>query len=199
MSLNKAYALEIEPKLVSEDSVKGINILRFKIKPTEEGVFSRYKNGVVIAFLSMIGYVLQRPSFTWNGYDGISAMVILLMTIFLYFKRDGYEEIIILKDIGIQTVTVGGWMFQTPEKKFIPLGDIIDLVIHEGFHGYGQVIFYLCVLKRGGGEMIQVLMPSLLPRKEVLVQIWQLSRQLLFGSNRRFYRRVPGQGLREIE
>lgn len=198
MSLNKAYALEIEPKLVREDSVDGLNILRFKIKPSEEGLFSRYKNALVVVLLAAIGYVLQRPTFAWKGYDGICAGVFLALVLLVCFKRDGYEEVIVLKDIGIQTVTVRGWLFQTPEKRFIPLGEIIDLVIHEGFHGYGQVIFYLCVLKRGG-EMIQVLMPSLLPRKEVLVQVWQLSRQLLFGTNRRFYRRVPGQGLRIVE
>ena len=55
---------------------------------------------------------------------------------------------------------------------------MIDLVIHEGFHDYGQVIFYLCVLTKANNDKnpITIVFPEFLPRKDILLTVWRLSR-----------------------
>lgn len=133
--------------------------------------------------------------------------VVLLFLVFLVSIQEQSDSLMVMQDLGIQLSSRKRWAFKNSgsEKEFIPLSDIIDIVIHEGFHGYGQVIFYMCVLtkaKEGGstqGNGIRVIFPNFLPRKDILLQVWKQSRKLLYGDNRRHFRRVPGQGLREVQ
>lgn len=119
-------------------------------------------------------------------------------------KRQPEDSMLVIRDVGIQLDSVLGWRFTNKSDKsmFIALKDIIDIVINEGFHGYGQVIFYMCILRKSQKDdteekPLQIVFPQLLPRKDILLQVWKQSRQVLFGSSRRYWRRVPGQGLRE--
>jgi hypothetical protein len=147
------------------------------------------------------------------GRLGASATLALLAAV-AYLRQESHDTMIVMRDIGIQLNSEGPWRLLGPRRRerncFIPQADIMDLVIHEGFHGFGQVIFYMCVLTRGseggadgadvGGadaSAIKIVFPAFLPRKEILVQVWKQSREVLFGSRRRYWRHVPGQGLKE--
>lgn len=132
--------------------------------------------------------------------------LLLLVTIVLtatYQTRQ--DSMIVMKSIGIQLEYRSRWKFLKNSNKntFIPLNNIIDLVIHEGFYGYGQVIYYMCVLTKTNpnstdNDMIKVVFSELLPRKDLLVTVWKQSRQILFNNGTRHWRRVPGQGLRPV-
>lgn len=132
----------------------------------------------------------------------ISAVVVLLLCL-----QDSSDSIIVMKHLGVQISSKSRWRFlnHRNNKEFIPLSEIIDIVIHEGFHGYGQVIFYMCVLTKAQGlgnaegNGIKVVFPNFLPRKDILLQAWRHSRKILYGDHRRHFRHVPGQGLREIQ
>ncbi|KAI5967768.1 hypothetical protein CANMA_002948 [Candida margitis] len=124
--------------------------------------------------------------------------------VLLFFVQEPLDTLTIMKGIGAQLDSHKLLPFQS-SNTFIPINNMIDLVVHEGFHDYGQVIFYLCFLtknfrseKPGKDGVIQVVFGQLLPRKDVLLTVWKLSRQLLFAETRRYWRRVPGQGLKEL-
>lgn len=140
---------------------------------------------------------INQPRTFW--LVGLTVILAILMC-----KRQPEDSMLVIRDVGIQLDSVLGWRFTNKSDKsmFIALKDIIDIVINEGFHGYGQVIFYMCILRKsqkGDTEEkpLQIVFPQLLPRKDILLQVWKQSRQVLFGSSRRYWRRVPGQGLRE--
>lgn len=149
-------------------------------------------------------------SFLLNGF--IITIIVILMVI-VYSKQEKEDSILIMNDVGIQLNSHSGWKFSLNGNKthFIPISNIIDLVIHEGFHGYGQVVFYLCVLTKtkstnsdnisglalNNDKMIKIVFPQFLPRKDILMKVWKDSRRVLFGESKRYWRRVPGQGLKE--
>mmetsp|Transcript_1984 Transcript_1984/g.2156 ORF Transcript_1984/g.2156 Transcript_1984/m.2156 type:complete len:254 (+) Transcript_1984:830-1591(+) len=149
-------------------------------------------------------------SFLLNAF--IIAIIVILMVI-VYSKQEKEDSILIMNDVGIQLNSQSGWKFSLNGNKshFIPISNIIDLVIHEGFHGYGQVVFYLCVLTKtkstnsdnisgltlNNDKMIKIVFPQFLPRKDILMKVWKDSRRVLFGKSKRYWRRVPGQGLKE--
>lgn len=139
--------------------------------------------------------------------------VLVLLIVLVYSKQVKQDSILIMNDVGIQLNSQSGWKFSLNGNKshFIPISNIIDLVIHEGFHGYGQVVFYMCVLTKtkstnpdnihgltlNNDKMIKIVFPQFLPRKDILMKVWKNSRRVLFGESKRYWRRVPGQGLKE--
>lgn len=151
---------------------------------------------------------------TGNIYIFQSVMILLLTVILMTLLnwQESEDTILVMRDIGIQLTSNGGWKFSGSRREtFIPRNSIIDLVVHEAFHGYGEVIFYLCVLKKPNNanrdsllrshddQTIYVVFPNTLPSKKVLIKVWKTSREVLFGDSRRYWRRVPGKGLRECE
>lgn len=120
---------------------------------------------------------------------------------YLLLTRQPCDSMLVIRDVGIQLDSVSRWRFfdRSDKSVFIALKDIIDIVTNEGFHGYGQVVYYMCILRRLGSDHqpVQIVFPHLLPRKHILLPVWKQSRQVLFGTSRRYWRRVPGQGLRE--
>lgn len=162
----------------------------------------RYSNGLVSTLTGE-----YESNQVYSLYHYILHGVVLLFLVFLVSIQEQSDSLMVMQDLGIQLSSRKRWAFKNSgsEKEFIPLSDIIDIVIHEGFHGYGQVIFYMCVLtkaKEGGstqGNGIRVIFPNFLPRKDMLLQVWKQSRKLLYGDNRRHFRRVPGRGLREVQ
>lgn len=127
----------------------------------------------------------------------------VICVVLLLSLEEASDTLLVMEDMGIQISSMSKWKFLNIGRhgKFIPTSEIIDLVIHEGFHGYGQVIYYMCVLTRDKerGNAVKVIFPNFLPRKEILLQVWKQSRQMLYGNTRRHYRHVPGQGLREVQ
>lgn len=136
----------------------------------------------------------------------LATTAIFIVTILLILLQESEDSMMVMKDTGIQLSSRRRWKFFTGtlHHEFIPISDIIDIVVHEGFHGFGQVIFYMCVLTKARSSSglanngIKVVFPNFLPRKAILLDVWRSSRMTLFGTTRRHYRRVPGAGLKEV-
>lgn len=218
---SKDYILDITPKDVDK------NVTKFTVRE-RPNAFYKYKTGLMVAILAVaIGYINylvyakgQRLIFEINKDNGLIAFL-FIVALFLYCHQQQEESIVVIKNIGIQLHSQSRWKFLSKHDKnvFIPLVNIIDLVIHEGFYGYGQVIFYMCILTKNSktkkidelgfryndnedsytkpkDDIIKVVFSDMLPRKDILLQVWQQSREILFGPTKRYWRRVPGQGLR---
>ncbi|KAK6463122.1 GPI-GlcNAc transferase complex, PIG-H component-domain-containing protein [Scheffersomyces coipomensis] len=241
----KDYELEITPKIDLDKTIKveSLNLLKFTIRNKRRSKIVTYRIHLILVLLGIfISYLFQHQSRLWEigyaetydmvqimdsnrdilGYTGL--FVISLMILLL--RQECEDSLIIMKGIGIQLNSKRNWKWLFNNNKFdcfIPVNNIIDLVIHEGFYNYGQVIFYLCILTKtnqkqqnnsntkvefgstGGisttnsnDNLIKVVFPEFLPRKDILLQVWKLSRELLYGDVRRYWRRVPGQGLKQI-
>lgn len=217
MSSMKNYELEITPPL-SEKEENKLGVIKFTVKGKSQNLlFLKVSAGIIL--ISILVYDLIISSYGSLGLMSISSILesfleisngrlaywvgILSILCLLFLKQDPEDSLIVMKDIGIQLISKKSWRFQKMKKDFVPLNTIIDLVIHEGFHNYGQVIFYLCILTKSnslhkGDNLIKVVFPEFLPRKQILTKVWKQSRGLLFGENRRYWRRVPGQGLKQI-
>lgn len=164
----------------SEFMMQFINYIVSDSPLNSEGVISHVVIASIFFILALISATLQQPS----------------------------DSIVIMENIGVQLISTSRWRLSNGlrNSEFIPLSDIIDIVIHEGFHGYGQVIFYMCVLTRarssnsgsGTGNSVKVIFPNFLPRMDILLQVWKQSRSMLYGQSRKHFRRVPGEGLREL-
>lgn len=147
---------------------------------------------------------LQLIAQEFTQFQLVQFIALTIICILVFCRQDREDTMIVMKNIGIQLKCKSSWKFINKSDKniFIPLSNIIDLVIHEGFYGYGQVIYYMCVLTKSESnkkdDMIKVVFSELLPRKELLVSVWKQSRQKLF-EKKRFFRRVPGQGLKLVE
>lgn len=209
MSSPKDYILEISPAV---DVVDDHNTLEFSIRHRNETVFDRYRRPVgVVAAVVMMTMILEvvgwpqakRLQFgSWTNV--VTLMVSALVWVALVLRQEPRDSVLVMKDIGIQLELIKPWRYQSLVKLFVPVGRIIDLVLHEGFHEYGQVIYYLVILTKpdpkqvSHDNIIKVVFPEFLPRKDVLLKVRSLSRDLLFGQ-RMCFRRVPGQGLRPVQ
>lgn len=142
-----------------------------------------------------------------EGWQLGTVIGLLVLTLILISLQEQSDTLMVMEDMGVQLSSKKPWRFlnEGSNKVFIPRTDIIDIVIHEGFHGYGQVIFYMCILTKtqdtgsSEGNGIKVVFPNFLPRKDLLLQVWKQSRKMLYGDTRRHFRHVPGQGLREVK
>ncbi|CAH6720848.1 hypothetical protein CLIB1444_04S09296 [[Candida] jaroonii] len=185
----KDYHLIIEKK---EDIVK------FRV--IEPDKWAHYKvPGISLCVLGL-SYGVFRYNNTQDLMDSLWIVLPLVMIAILLCRQGREDSMMIIKNIGVQLHSQTHWKFVKSDKNlFVPLTNIIDLVIHEGFYGYGNVIFYMCILTKNtnDNEMIKIVFSQLLPRKEMLVDIWRESRQVMFSGNRH-WRRIPGQGLRPV-
>lgn len=225
MSSPKEFSLEVLP-----DSAENLVTFTVKSKPL---LFSKYVRVPLISVLSayllpaLLAYVQAARTDVWQfppldfqqnmlwffrgGYahqtDHIATLLTSVVVVALLCLQETSDSIIVMKHLGVQISSKSKWRFlnHRNNKEFIPLSEIIDIVIHEGFHGYGQVIFYMCVLTKAQsqgsaeGNGIKVVFPNFLPRKDILLQVWRHSRKILYGDQRRHFRHVPGQGLREVQ
>ncbi|KAI3404041.1 hypothetical protein KGF56_003200 [Candida oxycetoniae] len=211
MSSSKNYILEIDPPIAERgsDAIKELDLLKFTVKLSRPSVLLRLR--VPLLFIVIVSLC----AYTWRnwGYfldDGtvqgiIGAHVAALAIVYLIQEQE--DSLIVMRGIGAQLSVRRTWFFQN-SNTFIPIDKMIDFVIHEGFHNYAQVIFYLCILTKDntvkemtgeeGDNNIKVVFEEFLPRKEILLQVWKLSRQLLFGETRRYWRRKPSQGLKQL-
>lgn len=225
MSSSKNYSLEVLPDAAE-------NLVTFTVKK-QPLLFLKYVRvpliSVLVAYLlpTLRSYAEAARTSLWllpagdllqnglwflrGGYahhmDAITTLVLSVVAVTLLCLQETSDSIIVMKQLGVQISSKSKWRFlnHRNNKEFIPLSEIIDIVIHEGFHGYGQVVFYMCVLTRAQGpgsaegNGIKVVFPNFLPRKDILLQVWRHSRKVLYGDQRRHFRHVPGQGLREVQ
>ncbi|CAK7890689.1 hypothetical protein CAAN3_01S00870 [[Candida] anglica] len=239
MSSGKDFILDIVPKEASPDS----SVVKFIVKD-RESAFCKYIRTPLLGILGSIlcayfAYVtskvytpnqsiltlegLKYLSTQYETRDLIMGVVLSIIILMIYLRQERQDSMVVMKDIGIQLNSQGRWRLigkNTDKNCFIPQTEIIDLVIHEGFHGFGQVIFYMCILTKSQNSnndtskvkeqikinnkncnqnesIIKIAFPGFLPRKDILVEVWKQSRNVLFGASRRYWRRVPGQGLKE--
>lgn len=203
MSSPKNYKLEIVPPLhVSPKESR--NLLKFTIKNHSSTKLLVVKYILLTLTVStLVTYVLYHLDSIKNGGLEFTNYLVIVFQILLIgallWLQSPEDSITVMKGIGIQLNSKKLWRFQS-SNSFIPIDKMIDLVIHEGFHDYGQVIFYLCILTKANTDKnsITVVFPEFLPRKDILLTVWTLSRELLFGSSQRYWRRVPGQGLKQV-
>lgn len=86
---------------------------------------------------------------------------------------------LIIRGLGIQTSTSSPSLLSSATTRFIPTAQIQDIFIHEAFKGF-EVRFYLAVIVEGEEDAI-VVFPKLLPRREILEEVWKGSRDVLYG------------------
>ncbi|KAF7505924.1 hypothetical protein GJ744_012459 [Endocarpon pusillum] len=99
----------------------------------------------------------------------------------LYFcLRKGYTEetLLVLRGLGVQTSTSSPTYLSTSTTRFIPTTQIQDIVIHEAFKGL-EVRFYLAIIVEGATEVV-VVFPQLLPRRQILEEVWRGARKCLY-------------------
>ncbi|KAF3935903.1 hypothetical protein ABW20_dc0104965 [Dactylellina cionopaga] len=92
------------------------------------------------------------------------------------FSRTTEESLLVLRGLGVQVTTSSSSYFVKADTRFIPTSTIQDIFIHEGFVGF-EVRFYLAIVVREENEVV-VVFPKLLPKREILENVWRGSRSL---------------------
>lgn len=198
----------------------GSNLLSYTLLPRRQGLWLADLTLKYPIAIGLLAYTFH----TWINHCGgmqeicaetlrslprnimIQNLLSILFIMVILSRRRPCDTLLVMKNVGIQLKLERAWHFQSNQERFIPVKNIIDIVIHEGFHGYGQVIFHLCVLMKAsetdryGDESnpIALVFPQILPRKETIIPVWRESRKLLFGDVPRYWRRVPGKGLTPV-
>ncbi|KXT16776.1 hypothetical protein AC579_5487 [Pseudocercospora musae] len=109
-------------------------------------------------------------------------VLICVATIWM-ISRKGYteESLLVIRGLGVQTTTSSNSYLWGGggNTRFIPSSSIQDIWIHEAFQGF-EVKFYLCIVIEGEEEGVVVVFPTILPRREVLEQVWRGARACLY-------------------
>ncbi|RDL41247.1 Gpi-c transferase complex [Venustampulla echinocandica] len=106
----------------------------------------------------------------------IPVSAILLYGIFLRLHTT--ESLLVLRGLGIQTVTSSATYLSTATTRFIPTEKIQDILVNEAFRGF-EVRYYLVVVVEGEEEVV-VVFPKLLPRRKIVETVWRGVRGCLF-------------------
>ncbi|ODV70294.1 hypothetical protein HYPBUDRAFT_103467 [Hyphopichia burtonii NRRL Y-1933] len=205
MSSPKDYILETYPDL--KELLNRNNLVKFTVRP-KPGIFIKYVKLPLLIILSTILITYLTYLFKFGGYCSILAsqlnhkvIVLSSMIMITYCWNEAEDSMTVIKDLGIQLHSSPKWrFFKNPKKSnqnFIPSSDIMDIVIHDIFHGYGQTIFCLYILMKSGDQKasyiggiqretnlnpIKVIFPQLMPRKKILLEVYYNSRKVLFGD-----------------
>ncbi|KAG6831348.1 hypothetical protein H0H92_011263 [Tricholoma furcatifolium] len=116
------------------------------------------------------------------------SLLVLLPLLYSKLTQILYESLIILPPHGIQLEThrgIPGLPLFT-SRRFIPLKDIQDVIIHEGLRGW-DVRFFLAAITRDPSPAsdsfsVEVAFPNLLPQQVVLRYIQRQIQDQLFKS-----------------
>jgi len=104
--------------------------------------------------------------------------IFLLSTLLFFSKPAPIEEsCLIIRSLGVQTTTRMRFPLSS-HSRFIPASEIDDVVLYEGFKGL-EVRYYLGVVVNGE-ERLEVVFPKLLPKREILEQVWRGAREVFF-------------------
>lgn len=85
---------------------------------------------------------------------------------------------LVIRGLGVQLSTSSSSSLSTPSTRFIPTAQIQDIFIHEAFRSY-EVRFYLAIIVDGEKEAV-VVFPKLLPRLEILEDVWRGAKKVLY-------------------
>ncbi|OOQ87949.1 phosphatidylinositol N-acetylglucosaminyltransferase [Penicillium brasilianum] len=116
-----------------------------------------------------------------DSYNPWVAAIVSAVVLYGVFRR-GYteESLLVIRGFGIQTSTSSSTYLSTAATRFIPTTQIQDIVIHEAFKGF-EVRFYLAVIVEGEPGVL-VVFPQMLPKREILEEVWRGSRRCLYDA-----------------
>jgi len=97
-----------------------------------------------------------------------------------YYFVYAEESLLLIRGLGLQTSTSSPSYLSTPTTRFIPMSQIQDIFIHEAFKGF-EVKFYLAVIVVGEEETV-VVFPKLLPKREILEEVWRGAKTVLYQN-----------------
>ncbi|KAK9471691.1 GPI-GlcNAc transferase complex, PIG-H component-domain-containing protein [Dipodascopsis tothii] len=97
----------------------------------------------------------------------------------LAFVRRLYvvESVLVTRGLGVQLTSSGPTVFSR-RSSFVPVEHIESVILHEGFHRFA-VVFYMAVVVKGR-DRLQVVFPTLLPRREPLEAVWRDVQKCLY-------------------
>ncbi|KTW27251.1 uncharacterized protein T551_03245 [Pneumocystis jirovecii RU7] len=128
--------------------------------------------------LNFIIYILQyigliqwiQELYIHKPYVFCSITVVFLYSICKFMHpKPSSESLLVLHNIGLQ-ITLHYFLLPS-RTRFIPLSDILDVVIHEGFIGL-EVRYYLALIIRNE-DTLQVIFENLLPRRKFLEIVYK--------------------------
>ncbi|KAK5175806.1 uncharacterized protein LTR77_000946 [Saxophila tyrrhenica] len=110
----------------------------------------------------------------------ICRFLLCAATTWLIFRK-GYteESLLVIRGLGVQTSTSSPSYLWTSSTRFIPTSSIQDIFIHEAFKGF-EVRYYLTIVVDGENDVV-VVFPNILPRREILENVWRGARSCLYG------------------
>lgn len=88
------------------------------------------------------------------------------------------ESLLVIRGLGVQTTASSSSYLWSGSTRFIPTAKVQDIWIHEAFRGF-EVRYYLAVVVEGEEDVV-VVFPSILPRREVLEEVWRGVRGCLY-------------------
>nr|OQO20608.1 hypothetical protein B0A51_14332 [Rachicladosporium sp. CCFEE 5018] len=99
--------------------------------------------------------------------------------LFLTVRRPySTDSLLVIQGLGLQTSTSSSLYLWSGTTRFIPTSQVQDVFLHEAFKGF-EVVYYLSVVVEGEGEVV-VVFPTVLPRRQVLEQVWRGVRSSLY-------------------
>lgn len=88
------------------------------------------------------------------------------------------ESLLVMRGLGVQTSESPKSYFAGTATRFIPTEKIQDILINEGFKGFG-VTYYLVVVVEGEEDVV-VVFPELMPRRAIVETVWRRARECLY-------------------
>ncbi|KAF2480204.1 GPI-GlcNAc transferase complex, PIG-H component-domain-containing protein [Neohortaea acidophila] len=110
----------------------------------------------------------------------LPARLALYLALLALALRKSYteESLLVIRGLGVQTSTSGPSYLWSSSTSFIPTSAIQDILIHEAFKGF-EVRFYLSIVVEGEEDVV-VVFPKILPRREILEDVWRGARACLY-------------------
>jgi phosphatidylinositol glycan class H protein len=112
----------------------------------------------------------------------IPAMVLLPASFLVFYiillRTHIAEALLVMRGLGIQTLSSSKTYLSSPTTRFIPTEKIQDIFVNEAFRGF-EVRYYLVVVVEGEEDVV-VVFPRLLPRRHIVEKVWRGARACLY-------------------
>ncbi|KAI3657970.1 hypothetical protein MP638_003002 [Amoeboaphelidium occidentale] len=158
----------------------------FKIKQHADNVseFIITRKGCsVLSKRDVFYFMLCIPLYAFlNRYHTINPLIGLVTAFAIWLTSKVYtikeESLLVIKDLGLELKTTY-LLFNKQESKFIDQSKILEIIINEGISRW-QVKFYLAVIVDGGS--VAVVFENLLPRLDVLKEVYNGTRKMMYNK-----------------
>lgn len=149
---------------------------------------------IALTVLVVPRYWHDATSSAWRMAGCGAGLLVVNEILRVVYQVDREESIMLLKNIGIEmtSATPGRLFFlgNVTRETFVPIGDVVDIIIHEGFVGL-EVIFYMAIIRENANELTLVF-ENLLPRRPQLEYVLKGSRKVLFSGRTDNKLTIPG-------